>query len=64
MERILATIGRFFARVFPPVEKPAMTPLRGRRGHTTSSIAQDFVEEGYHGNPDEDDKWPDKGGKP
>lgn len=64
MERILATIGRFFARVFPPIEKPAMTPLRGRRGHTTSSIAQDFVERGYHGDPEEDDKWPDQGGKP
>jgi len=64
MERILAAIRQLFARLFPPIEKPAMPPLRGRRGHATMSIAQDFVEGGYHGDPEEDDKWPDKGGKP
>jgi len=64
MERILAAIRQFFAKLFPPIEQPAMTPLRGRRGNAMTSIAQDFVEGGYHGNAEEDDKWPDQGGKP
>lgn len=64
MERVLAAIRQFFAHLFPPIEQPALTPLRGRRAHTTSAVVQDFIEGGYHGNPEEDDKWPDQGSKP
>ncbi len=64
MENMLAAIQRFFARLFPPIEKPALTPLRGRRANGMTSIVQDYIEGGYHGDPEEDDKWPDAGGKP
>jgi len=64
MERFLASLRQFFARLFPPIEKPALTPLRGRRANAMTSIAQDYIESGYHGNPEEDDKWPSQGGKP
>jgi len=64
MAWLLAAIRRFVARLFPPIEAPALTPLRGRRGNAMTSIAQDFVEAGYRGNPEEDDKWPDQGGTP
>ncbi len=64
MERVLAAVRQFVAHLFPPIEKPAMTPLRGRRANAMTSIAQDYVEGGYHGNPEEDDKWPDQSGTP
>jgi hypothetical protein len=51
-------------KLFPPIESPAMKPLRGRRGHAAASIVEDWWESGYHGDhhgdPTEDDKWPDQ----
>ena len=64
MEHMLTAVRRFFARLFPPIEQPALPPLRGRRANAMTAIAQDYVEGGYHGDAQEDDKWPDQGGKP
>jgi hypothetical protein len=64
MERILSSLRQFFARLFPPIETSALPPLRGRRANAMTAIVQDYIEGGYRGNPEDDDKWPDQGGKP
>jgi hypothetical protein len=64
MARILAATRQFFAKLFPPIEQPALKPLRGRRANAMTSIAQDYIEGDYHGKSEDDDKWPDQGGKP
>ncbi len=61
---MMAATRRFSAHLFPPIEAPALTPLRGRRGNAMTAIARDFVAGGYRGTAEEDDKWPDQGGKP
>jgi hypothetical protein len=64
VKHILAATRQFFAIIFPPIERPALTPLRGQRGNAMTSVVQDYVEGGYHGDPEDDDKWPDQGGTP
>jgi hypothetical protein len=51
-------------KLFPPIESPALSPIRGRRSHAAASIVEDWWEPAYHGDPTEDDKWPDQDGTP
>jgi hypothetical protein len=51
-------------KLFPPIEAPALPPIRGRRAHSAASIVEDWWEPAYHGDPTEDDKWPDQDDAP
>ncbi|MGI8687417.1 MAG: hypothetical protein ACR2M3_02465 [Thermomicrobiales bacterium] len=61
VQRTFAGMRWFLAKLFPPVEQPAQWGgwgVYGRRGQPRDPYA------GYAGNREEDDKWPDQGGKP
>ncbi len=63
MRRILPAIRRFFAQFFPPIEKPALPPLREQHANAMTSIVEDYIKGDYHGDSTKDDTGPDQGRK-
>lgn len=62
LDRLLKAVQQFIAeRLFPPIEQPggwAAGPF------TIGKELEKRANGTYHGDPKEDDKWPDQGGTP